>query len=278
MSSCIFWDLLFLSLFLGPDFLQDHPQGGVYVKDLSAFVVKNTEEMHSVGSSLGCPCWQDLWCGESLLIPWYLELQDSFLFVCLFWFVLGWRELNMWSSCIPVNGRKWTADWPAKSFKWMNCRSGVLQQTWCWLQTEIGSSLKPSTHSWQRFLAIKVAVVPEVVIHTSKESTYQFRPLGPADLSPSATKKNPQQQWWTLQPKVDRQNHPGKISKPFFVWCWKKWSLTAYAGWVGCTSSSHFLLRALRPWSRRVAGWVEGRARASGISSILCVPKQKVIQ
>jgi len=28
--------------------LKDHPQGGVYVKDLSAFVVKNTEEMHSI--------------------------------------------------------------------------------------------------------------------------------------------------------------------------------------------------------------------------------------
>ena len=26
--------------------LKDHPQGGVYVKDLSAFVVKNTDEMH----------------------------------------------------------------------------------------------------------------------------------------------------------------------------------------------------------------------------------------
>ncbi|CAK9100331.1 unnamed protein product [Durusdinium trenchii] len=29
--------------------LKDHPQGGVYVKDLSAFVVKNTEEMHQAG-------------------------------------------------------------------------------------------------------------------------------------------------------------------------------------------------------------------------------------
>lgn len=28
--------------------LKDHPQGGVYVKDLSAFVVKNTEEMHQI--------------------------------------------------------------------------------------------------------------------------------------------------------------------------------------------------------------------------------------
>ena len=157
--------------FWAQDFLQDHPQGGVYVKDLSAFVVKNTEEMHSVGSSLGCPCWQDLWCGESLLIPWYLELQDSFLFVCLFWFVLGWRELNMWSSCIPVNGRKWTADWPAKSFKSMNCRSGVLQQTWCWLSLAL--SKQKLAQAWshlpihgKEFLAIKVAVDPEVVIHT----------------------------------------------------------------------------------------------------------------
>lgn len=34
---------------------QDHPQGGVYVKDLSAFVVKNTEEMHQAGVPFTLP-------------------------------------------------------------------------------------------------------------------------------------------------------------------------------------------------------------------------------